>query len=676
MLDIALYVVLGALPVIVIAYFLVNKYGGKTDKSSQVSHSQRMSSFASTIYYRLDKILIRNRLTQKFYLRMRRKIELVTPADSNTIAKIAARSTLRSFLLASLTLTVMLQLGSLDIFYVMICVFTTYVIFTYTISARLERQDEKLLSQFKNFLSEIRHYYYKTSTNGSNGMVEEAIYSTIDHIPYEMGLHATKIYEILESEDVDYEVQKYNEIAPNRFIMTFVASCASILKFGDKRIGNEKQSVFLKGINYLKQEVNVEILKRERLRKLFSGRVIMTIVPLFLIKATEKLFKADIPELASYYDGPWGTISMVAIFLVSVLSYAMIIRLKDNTQRAAKDHVWLARIGSIRFIQRLLTQRINKNYTKSLRDNDLLKSVGEKMGPNLLLLQRAIYTVLGFLLTNAVLITITLNRKSSVISDYSGSYQTSMVTQSYLDEMEEVSKRVSNKYKGNIPEYDVIFQEITSTSKITNKNYATQVADTVMKRLVNYKEISYYWWYIPICLVIAFIASYIPILLLKYRKKIMNMSMEDEVSQFQTIILMLMHIDRMSLDIILEWMERFAQTFKEPIMECIQNLEMGDTQALEDLKASSGFEPFTRLVDSLMTIDKVSVANAFDEIETEHEYYTEKRKDDNDEIEKKKNSYGALFSFAPTCTLFVFEILLPFCTYAFSAWTAYNNYIK
>ena len=111
-------------------------------------------------------------------------------------------------------------------------------------------------------------------------------------------------------------------------------------------------------------------------------------------------------------------------------------------------------------------------------------------------------------------------------------------------------------------------------------------------------------------------------------------------------------------------------------MECIQNLEMGDTQALEDLKASSGFEPFTRLVDSLMTIDKVSVANAFDEIETEHEYYTEKRKDDNDEIEKKKNSYGALFSFAPTCTLFVFEILLPFCTYAFSAWTAYNNYIK
>ena len=38
--------------------------------------------------------------------------------------------------------------------------------------------------------------------------------------------------------------------------------------------------------------------------------------------------------------------------------------------------------------------------------------------------------------------------------------------------------------------------------------------------------------------------------------------MEDEVMQFQTIILMLMRIERVNVEIILEWLERYANIFK------------------------------------------------------------------------------------------------------------------
>ena len=37
--------------------------------------------------------------------------------------------------------------------------------------------------------------------------------------------------------------------------------------------------------------------------------------------------------------------------------------------------------------------------------------------------------------------------------------------------------------------------------------------------------------------------------------------MEDEVMQFQTIILMLMRIERVNVEIILEWLERYANIF-------------------------------------------------------------------------------------------------------------------
>ena len=41
--------------------------------------------------------------------------------------------------------------------------------------------------------------------------------------------------------------------------------------------------------------------------------------------------------------------------------------------------------------------------------------------------------------------------------------------------------------------------------------------------------------------------------------------MEDEVMQFQTIILMLMRIERVNVEMILEWLERYANIFKAPI---------------------------------------------------------------------------------------------------------------
>ena len=43
--------------------------------------------------------------------------------------------------------------------------------------------------------------------------------------------------------------------------------------------------------------------------------------------------------------------------------------------------------------------------------------------------------------------------------------------------------------------------------------------------------------------------------------------MENEVMQFQTIILMLMRIERVNVEMILEWLERYSNIFREPIIK-------------------------------------------------------------------------------------------------------------
>lgn len=75
--------------------------------------------------------------------------------------------------------------------------------------------------------------------------------------------------------------------------------------------------------------------------------------------------------------------------------------------------------------------------------------------------------------------------------------------------------------------------------------------------------------------------------------------MENEVMQFQTIILMLMRIERVNVEMILEWLERYSNIFKEPISKCVNNYEAGAWEALEQLKEDISYQDMIRIVESL-----------------------------------------------------------------------------
>ena len=70
------------------------------------------------------------------------------------------------------------------------------------------------------------------------------------------------------------------------------------------------------------------------------------------------------------------------------------------------------------------------------------------------------------------------------------------------------------------------------------------------------------WFEILMALVFMIIGYMSPVWLLYFQYKMRLMEMEDEVMQFQTIILMLMRIERVNVEIILEWLERYSNIFK------------------------------------------------------------------------------------------------------------------
>ena len=188
----------------------------------------------------------------------------------------------------------------------------------------------------------------------------------------------------------------------------------------------------------------------------------------------------------------------------------------------------------------------------------------------------------------------------------------------------------------------------------------TTNAEKIMTKLKVVNGEYFQWFEMLLSLVFAFLGYMAPIWVLMFQIRMRQLDMEDEVMQFQTIILMLMKIERVNVEIILEWLERYANIFKEPITKCVNNYEAGAWEALEELKNDVSYTQLIRIIESLQAaVEKIPIKDAFDELDTERAYYQEKRKESNERLISRKGRIGKLIGFAPMVCLFVGYLIVP-----------------
>ena len=179
-------------------------------------------------------------------------------------------------------------------------------------------------------------------------------------------------------------------------------------------------------------------------------------------------------------------------------------------------------------------------------------------------------------------------------------------------------------------------------------------------------------WYEVLLAMVFSIAGYMaPIWLLYFQVKMRQLEMEDEVMQFQTIILMLMKIERVNVEIILEWLERYSNIFREPISKCVNNYESGPWEALEELKNDISFQQLIRIVESLQAaVEQIPIREAFDELDADKDYHQEKRKEANGILVSRKGLIGKAVGFAPMIALFVGYLIIPLVVIGLSSITS------
>lgn len=168
------------------------------------------------------------------------------------------------------------------------------------------------------------------------------------------------------------------------------------------------------------------------------------------------------------------------------------------------------------------------------------------------------------------------------------------------------------------------------------------------------------WYEAGIVLLVGTIAYYFPDMRIKYKKALMQMNMFSEVTQLQAIIIMQMFIPDITVLRILNTMEQFAYVFRRSIQECINEYAYSAEEALQRMKESERYEMYRRLCDKFLSVDKIGVVRAFEEIIQDREHFQKRREADTYRMIKKRSDCAKLIAFVPMALIIVSYLVLPY----------------
>ena len=657
----------GLFVLIVLAYYILSKKMQKSEyrKIQRLQEGTRQSNFSTEILFqKLYLTYIKIPFLKRYVLKLRRRLEIINVDDEYATRKQTAKILTKTLVILVPTIIITIVITYTN--YLLMAILLMFEIFMIDtlIDGSVDKIDNTLLKEQLDFFSEIRHAYHEYN------MVEEAIYQVAQDDEKNVSRQGEKIYEILISDDPETEIEKYYDIAPNSFLKEFAGISYLTKEFGDRKVNGA--SLYLKNVNNITQEMQLEILKRDKLNYVFQSLSVISIAPILLLEPLKNWAVSNFSFTASWYQGKSGMIVQILILILTFISYILVRKLKDNGSTGINtkntENPWQARLYKKKIIKKIVDLFIPKQGTKEYRKVvQLLKDAASHLKMEWLYINRIclfIVTFFASIVIFAQLHAIAINYiYTEPTTDYDIIGGLSEKDEQKAMELTEQDNKILDQFRGKMNTTDAQIRMAVERLPYYYEAEDEEIDEAVARiqeklQVINSEYMQ--WFEILLAFVFAIIGYMAPIWILMFQVKMRQLEMEDEVMQFQTIILMLMRIERVNVEIILEWLERYSNIFKAPIAKCVNNYEAGAWEALEQMKEEVSYTPLIRIIESLQAaVEKIPITDAFDELDSERDYYQEKRKESNERLIKRKGMIGKAIGFAPMVCMFVGYLIIP-----------------
>lgn len=654
---------------IVIVYFNLKKKASRKRTKYLVDLVQgtKAKTFSMEIFYqKVYLVCMQIPGIKRYTEKLRKRIEIINLGDEyltrTQTAKIMAKALpiifITSILIIKMTKGNMLLMSTL----LLLLVFFLETL----ISGSVDKAENQLLKEQLEFFAEMRHAYHEYN------MVEEAIYevSQNDELP-EVSRQGERIHEILLSDDPETELEKYYDIAPNDFLKEFAGISYLTREFGDRKDENGA-SLYLKNLNNITQEMQIEILKRDKLDYMFQSLSVIALVPVLFIEPLKGWAVKTFGFTKQFYEGRIGFLMQVFLVLLTTISYVLVRKLKDNgrlTNAQMTSDPWQNKLYKKKPIKKFVDLFIPKPKTKEYRVKiKMLKDSASNLKLEWLYVTKITYFILAFIVSILLFLWAHRTALDYVYNEPTADYNLlgtmgNVDKKAAIKKTQEHNKLINEAFRRH-PEpskddVEKIMKRKKEYKSLDDQSFEKELK-TVNKKVETVKREKFSWFELLIAFAFSFLAYYIPEILMKFQYKMRQLEMENEVMQYHTIILMLMKIERVNVEMILEWLERYSNIFREPISKCVNNFEAGGYEALEELKEDVTYSQFIRIVESLQAaVDQIPIREAFDELDTERSFYQDKRKESNERLIERKSRMGKMIGFTPMVVLFVGYLIIP-----------------
>ena len=382
------------LVIIIIAYYILSKKMQKSEykqikKLQQGTREKRFST--EILYQRLYIAYARIPFLKRYILKLRRRLEIINIDDEYNTRRDSAKILTRALAIVIPTaiLTILITNSNYLLMFILL-IFELFMVDT-LIDASIDRKDTNLLKEQLDFFSEIRHAYHEFN------MVEEAIYQVSQDDEMDISRQGEKIYETLIADDPEMELEKYYDIAPNVFLKEFAGISYLTKEFGDRKVNGA--SLYLKNINNITKEMQLEILKRDKLNYVFQSLSLISIAPILLLEPLRAWSISNFSFTESWYNGKPGMIVQILILILTIVSYVLVRRLKDNGSTGMNtkntENPWQAKLYKHKVIKRIVDMFLPKDGTKEYRKvQQLLKHAASHLRMEWLYINRMILAVI------------------------------------------------------------------------------------------------------------------------------------------------------------------------------------------------------------------------------------------------------------------------------------------
>lgn len=520
--------------------------------------------------------------------------------------------------------------------------FMGYVYYESTVEKENDKIYVKLMEDCSMTISSVREKYLETDN------IPLAILYAEKSKYLEAPMH--NIYRILTDTDGAERLEKFQHSYPVAIIKTFANTCYIVNENGAVKHENGADS-FSEDMTTLRQECDSEIRRLTKQKIAFNSLQMLSLAGLVIMPAFEWYLLTQIPGTASLLKGFYGLAIHVAVMLTTMFSYHYIsTSCRPSVVNQIDKTTWIDQLSKNKKVRDFVEKISPKKYKTTMKLKSLLDDSLSAKDVRYIYTSKPIYSMAGFVAAFVVLLFGTITVRDNFYNNYNSlSFIPQTVTETQHNQIVRMDNDFMELKQDEYEAYDDETLQSYIKGRITgiSDSDASEQVKRLRKKYEGYHGAHYYWWWWLVCYAVAVLCWFVPEITLKVRKKMVAYEATNDVSQLQTMMIVLSET-KMDAYKALCWLEKQAAVHKAAIRKCHYSYIADPIAALEKLEKSSPVNDFKRLLRKLKSsVYTLSLHDAFSDMALDKAQtltITEMLR--GEELEQRKNS-AKLIAVAP-----------------------------